>query len=570
MENKNVIQKLKDQIEERKEVVTRFKSQYINQDKIVIDKKSLENLLNEFELTISHSLQVIRIYEYKFFDNEIRSERLNKESGSIQTSNIIKEENKQNTYEARNNIKTPTRKETNLTNVIDESKEIKFDQYKFENNFDAIDETMKEERQNTESNPFKDNFIYHRNINLHNIKRIGNTPKNVNSEIINIDTPNFNTEMTHSNQSEDFTNIKLNYDYSNLKDFKNLVGGYSNSTDINVSYLETIPEILSHNETKDKKNNPQSVNTSNNVVKVQNFQNSRFIFNEPQPESLATIHSIFNLQSNTIESHDKSAQNTIEVPKGMRQKILNKKHSGKNNITDPSSMINYKTIDNDIATSADNFKIEKKKAYTKGNLLLIIAIDIKVNRSTDSETHIPQIISKQSSFTNRLSELEKVEREIITENIIKKLKNNEAARYFLSLKYGNGVYEEFLKKLNNYQLDLSEIELDIKSVKDSIIDENNNKDNTKISSHSSTSKERQNNRVNSNRNNQSKNYNTTSSVNKSFSSVKSNDSSSRARTNSKKRRESKSSDKNEYIAPVKFENFLRSNNKSAIKNKNNI
>lgn len=172
-----------------------------------------------------------------------------------------------------------------------------------------------------------------------------------------------------------------------------------------------------------------------------------------------------------------------------------------------------------------------------------------------------------------MTEYEKIEREIIIENLLKKLKNNEPSRYFVALKYGDGSFEEFLKKLNNYEIDLSLLELDIKSVKDTIIV--NEKDSLKKSS----------NELKNNRNNFNKDFyyqksnSISSAINKSFTSAKSTDSLkggrkhslSRGRKDSKDLRENKeegkSPIKNEYIEPVKFEKLLRSSKKKLIKYK---
>lgn len=332
MENKNIIENLKKQIEERRDYLKELKSKNLNKDEIKFTKSAFKDLLNEFETTISHSLQVIKIFEVlnnDSFVNQSEKKEPLKSNGYL--------------YNQSKSTFTPTKEYDK-----EQSQEIKLKsgEYLFETNFDKLEDQLTGRTsaimpnnitENIENEIKKENFIYHKNKGIINRKPINNIVSTNNSSNItfsqnNQSTKNIITE-SYSNDYQDFSSLKLNYDYGSFDDYNHLV--------------------LNKNAEKNS-----NINIENFILKKQGDANHEFenLINEPQPEN---IKSNFNM-NRSIESNDKSVHNSIdftyEPKRGIRQKILKNKIS--NNNQDNYENKKFKTIESELNKS-NHLKIEE-------------------------------------------------------------------------------------------------------------------------------------------------------------------------------------------------------------------
>ena len=141
-----------------------------------------------------------------------------------------------------------------------------------------------------------------------------------------------------------------------------------------------------------------------------------------------------------------------------------------------------------------------------------------------------------------------MEKEIIVNNILKRINRIENSKQFLASKYTRGSYDMFLNKLTNSQINFDEVENDLQC----IAEENEKRQ--------SKNPQQMSNRLTYNhsaKNLTPPEYN----IDK--------DEKSRSFRKSKNQNQSINSS-NVYIEPVNFESFLRDNKKPIIKHKSNL
>jgi len=76
----------------------------------------------------------------------------------------------------------------------------------------------------------------------------------------------------------------------------------------------------------------------------------------------------------------------------------------------------------------------------------------------NAENSVPKISSKQDAFKSRIQDVEK---EIVISNIIKRIDRNENFKQFLSRQYGNGSFDDFVKRIYNNEINLERIQADL-------------------------------------------------------------------------------------------------------------
>ena len=420
-----VIQTLYDTIKSKNEIINYFrKNNNINNEKeqlITIQRLKLIDFIDEFEITVSQSLQAIQTLQI-----ELSNLKENKEGKLINRTNLDSKIENSN---------------LNLSNL---------------------------------------NSIYYCNkLNIQQ-KEKKELKKEIENRSININKTNDLINKVISNET------KLNFDYSKL----------ASKINNNESELSLITNP----------NNTNYIKEKNNVLK----DDEKLI---PEVE-ISDIIVDDNL-------NNKNDLNNISISTIKTKNNENKK---------------IKTQSSNIILSESNEQepeIEQIKIPIRQSLRKIISIG---NKNENKENNI-------NNNSNNLINDEKGNK---IKNIISKINSEESCKIYLSNKYSKGEYNQFLKMLNNNEIDFDSLENEIKIITDLINTDRNIR--------------KQRNNIYKNNNNIFNNNN-----NKYIKS------SNHSRNNSKGKNIFYSNDENpnEYMEPLNFANFLRGDyNIKKNKNKN--
>jgi len=420
-----VIQTLYDTIKSKNEIINYFrKNNNINNEKeqlITIQRLKLIDFIDEFEITVSQSLQAIQTLQI-----ELSNLKENKEGKLINRTNLDSKIENSN---------------LNLSNL---------------------------------------NSIYYCNkLNIQQ-KEKKELKKEIENRSININKTNDLINKVISNET------KLNFDYSKL----------ASKINNNESELSLITNP----------NNTNYIKEKNNVLK----DDEKLI---PEVE-ISDIIVDDNL-------NNKNDLNNISISTIKTKNNENKK---------------IKTQSSNIILSESNEQepeIEQIKIPIRQSLRKIISIG---NKNENKENNI-------NNNSNNLINDEKGNK---IKNIISKINSEESYKIYLSNKYSKGEYNQFLKMLNNNEIDFDSLENEIKIITDLINTDRNIR--------------KQRNNIYKNNNNIFNNNN-----NKYIKS------SNHSRNNSKGKNIFYSNDENpnEYMEPLNFANFLRGDyNIKKNKNKN--
>ena len=420
-----VIQTLYDTIKSKNEIINYFrKNNNINNEKeqlITIQRLKLIDFIDEFEITVSQSLQAIQTLQI-----ELSNLKENKEGKLINRTNLDSKIENSN---------------LNLSNL---------------------------------------NSIYYCNkLNIQQ-KEKKELKKEIENRSININKTNDLINKIISNET------KLNFDYSKL----------ASKINNNESELSLITNP----------NNTNYIKEKNNVLK----DDEKLI---PEVE-ISDIIVDDNL-------NNKNDLNNISISTIKTKNNENKK---------------IKTQSSNIILSESNEQepeIEQIKIPIRQSLRKIISIG---NKNENKENNI-------NNNSNNLINDEKGNK---IKNIISKINSEESYKIYLSNKYSKGEYNQFLKMLNNNEIDFDSLENEIKIITDLINTDRNIR--------------KQRNNIYKNNNNIF--YNNNNKYIKS---------SNHSRNNSKGKNIFYSNDENpnEYMEPLNFANFLRGDyNIKKNKNKN--
>ncbi len=439
-----VIQILYDTIKSKKEIIHYFrKNNNINNENeklITIQRFKLIELIDEFEITVSQSLQAIQTLQ-----TELSNLKENKEGKLI--NRIIIESKIENSY-------------LNLSNL---------------------------------------NSIYTHNKINNPQKEKEEINKEIEDEDLSININKTNDVISNVILNE----TKLNFDYSKL----------ASKINNNESELSLITNP----------NNTNYIKEKNNVLK----DDDRLI---PEEEISCII------QNDNL--NNKNDLNNISI-----STIRTKNNENKKIKTNSSNLILSET--NEQKPQIEQIKIPIRQSLRK----LISKGNKNENKENNTNNNINKLINdEENNISNNDEQMKKIEKENKIKNLITKINSEESYKIYLGNKYGEGEYNQFLKKLNNNEIEIDSLENEVKLITDLVITDRNIK--------------KQKN------NNYKKNDNIFNNNNHKYLKC-----SNHSRKNSKGNNSfySNEDNQNKYIEPLNFVNFLRCDNnitKKKCKNRN--
>ena len=600
-----VIETLYNSIKSKRQVIDNLKKEYNidtdNSNEIKINRLKLIDLLDEFEVTISQSLQAIQTLKVEIFNikekqtteeilnltnelqikynntNETNNNNNNnnildkleysKTENSINDQNNNLSKNKNSNYQNynKNNINDNNNNQNFNINSIIETK-LNFDYSSLLNNSELslknslsnldkyridheqenniINEKIK--NNNTASNDNKNNLIIIKEKELNqnqNNNNIFNKINEKNLEQINNKEENIATNVSNKNNIN--ANSKINLKDEEIEEDQPSKLNV-NITPVNNEFFNKL-QNFSGNRTGRQDISYLSDNNNNNIIKYNNkFNSSR------QIESNHNKTYNFNFLSNINDINDSNNKN---------DNLFFEKSFEKNNINNINQNCNKS---NDDINYKRQIKIKDEQKINNLNINNIQDIGIEdysikediINNDMDNNFDESDIISIVSKKDILLEKLKKIEEEEKFRKLIEEVFSVKSFKLYILDKFGQGKYDIFIKKYKNGEINKTELESELNVLKELSLKNSNNKKNDRI-----TKKVVNKNKYNNNANNTMDNkFNTENNFSKTAKYKKINYNKNMNNTNKNIKN---LNTEGEYNGPLNFKNTLRDGNNSA-------
>jgi hypothetical protein len=438
-----VIETLYNSIKNKRQIITNIKREYnIDDDSfndIKINRFKLIDLLDEFEVTISQSLQAIQTFKVEIFN-------LKEKQTTEEILNLTNEFQMKYNSNSTNNL-------NNNNNILD-----KIENNKTEN---SIIEPKNEKNNSVQNNILNDD-----------LERDGK------NEIIKGKNQKENIEVKYKKEFDALKEAKLNFDYSSLLNnsqtsLKSSISNLdkfrldNNKSDIIQNQNTEINTHINKNNFN-QKNTPNLLKENNDIDMITNNLNKEDI-EEEQPSKL---------NINIIRSNNDIVN---------KMKLIEKNESNKD-ISCFSENMEYNTSNN-----TDNFNINKfysmrqseipgyninsnQSFNYKFNLLNSdsnpnIIENEKINNNFE-ESDIISLVSKNDIIKEKFQKLENDEK---INKLIEEIFSIKAFKLYILDKFGNGKQDIFFKKVKNGEINKDELESELNILKE--INNSNNDNN---------------------------------------------------------------------------------------------
>ena len=443
----DVIETLYNSIKNKREIITNIKNEYnINNDNfndIKINRFKLIELLDEFEVTISQSLQAIQTFKVEIFNlkekqateeilnltNEFQMKYNSNEKNNLNNVNILDKHDysrKENSFnEPKNDVINNSEINKNKIDInkqkINNLKEEKVKQ----NNYKVVS-VLKEA---------KLNFDYSNLLN--------NSESSLKASLSNIDNFKLDNKSDNNKPKKNENDLLLNNDLEkdkskfnqdSIKFMKNenadidMINNNLNKEDIEEEQPSklNINIIRSNNDVINKKNSGENINSNSNK----------------DISCFSENFDYFNLNNNNNNHNNNHYTNQFY---SMRQSDIY------NNINNNQSF-NYKF--NLLNTNSPNNKNENEKIEINNNIY---------DNNNFEESDIISLVSKNDVIKEKFQKLENDEK---INKLIEEIFSIKAFKLYILDKFGNGKQDIFFKKIKNGEINKDELESELNLLKE--------------------------------------------------------------------------------------------------------
>ena len=445
-----VIETLYNSIKSKRETINNIKNEYnIDNDtykEININRLKLIDLLNEFEVTISQSLQAIQTFKVEIFnlkEKQATEEILNL-TNEFQT-NINQNEkkisnNKNNILDiidscrAENSIIEPKNENINKKNLDD-----------INNNINII--TKQENKKDYNFKEFS--ALKEAKLNFDYSSLLNNSQSSLKTSLSNLDKFKNNNDKTDINKSQKKENhILLKNNIENIK---------SNKIDEQIPPEDnTDIELINNNLNKEDIEEEQPSKLNINIIKSNN-QLTNKIKLEGNNNSQKDI-SCFSENADYFNNSNNNNENNINTS----NKFYSMRQSDLYNINNKEKNYNYKF--NLLDTNKENNLKENEKIDMNNNIY---------NNSNYEESDIISLVSKNDIIKEKFKKLENDEK---INKLIEEIFSIKAFKLYILDKFGNGKQDIFFQKIKNGEINKEELESELNLLKE-IHNSNNDSDN---------------------------------------------------------------------------------------------
>ena len=445
-----VIETLYNSIKSKRETINNIKNEYnIDNDtykEININRLKLIDLLNEFEVTISQSLQAIQTFKVEIFnlkEKQATEEILNL-TNEFQT-NINQNEkkisnNKNNILDiidscrAENSIIEPKNENINKKNLDD-----------INNNINII--TKQENKKDYNFKEFS--ALKEAKLNFDYSSLLNNSQSSLKTSLSNLDKFKNNNDKTDINKSQKKENhILLKNNIENIK---------SNKIDEQIPPEDNSDiELINNNLNKEDIEEEQPSKLNINIIKSNN-QLTNKIKLEGNNNSQKDI-SCFSEKADYFNNSNNNNENNINTS----NKFYSMRQSDLYNINNKEKNYNYKF--NLLDTNKENNLKENEKIDMNNNIY---------NNSKYEESDIISLVSKNDIIKEKFKKLENDEK---INKLIEEIFSIKAFKLYILDKFGNGKQDIFFQKIKNGEINKEELESELNLLKE-IHNSNNDSDN---------------------------------------------------------------------------------------------
>ena len=413
-----VIETLYNSIKSKRAVITNIKKEYnIDNDNfndIKINRFKLIELLDEFEVTISQSLQVIQTFKVEIYN-------LKEKQATEEILNLTNEF--QMKYNFNNNISIP-----NKNNILDKNQnsiiEPKNDNNKNNNDNNNNLQNLNVKEINNENNNIKDfSILKEAKLNFDYSSLLNNSEISLKTSITNLDKYKINNNKANSTENNKVQN-DINISQRNEEN-KNIINNDLKEEDI----VEEQPTKLNIN----------IIRSNNNLINKMEIGENKEINKD---NNLISKNIDFNEYNNKYYS--------------MRQSDIynNKNYNYKFNLLNND-------INTEINTKSSDYIIPSKEYNNSENMN---------SNNTFNENEIISLVSKNDILKEKYKKLENDEK---INKLIEEIFSIKPFKLYILDKFGNGNKKIFFEKIKKGEINTDELESELNILKE-IYDSNNN------------------------------------------------------------------------------------------------
>ena len=451
-----LVDKLYSSIESKKSYINSVKIELKlsekNNSNIQVNRLKIIDILEEFEATVSESLQAIRTFKTEILNFQEKIQELERES---QRKNHVKISSTEGTklrtnriLDLKNNIDTDERYMTqqishiqNESNVNDSLIDYSAHNTSIESrlNFDYTNLLNKlKNNSNSKSNDKNDRYI------SMNFNKSNKTSENYSAE-----TSNKLPVENSANNINNTDNDKLRIIHNNINDNAAL-----KTIQSNVNYDELIDAYYLNKKDRDNEREGDKQTNKQNKETTMNFSTN---FN-----TLNNNNTIRNYKLNNIENSDEEEEKPCKLnvqPSGNLRTISN--YSVFN--TNENLSNNEKEEGEDGGKLTNTYHFQNPPLENLTPIQSKTNINESLNRGKTEDEYQNVDLFEESDYSilskhdyNNSYNIDNMSQ------LIEKVMNNEGHKTYLVNKYGNGNVEEFKKNLRDKSLDLKSLKCDVK------------------------------------------------------------------------------------------------------------
>ena len=426
----DVIETLYKSIKSKRQIITDIKKEYnIDNDSfndIKINRFKLIDLLDEFEVTISQSLQAIQTFKVEIFNlkekqtteeilnltNEFQMKYNSNENSNLINNNILDKFECSKTENSNNEPKNE--KNNNIINDKDNGLDNKY--------MNEIIKIKKEKNNNINNDNMKEfNILKEAKLNFDYSSLLNNSQSSLKTSISNLD------KYRNNNQNEN----KDNKVDSNI----NLENNIQNSQKENI--IDN--EMLNNNLNKEDIEEEQPSKLNINIIRSSNdiLNNKKFGENKDSNKDISCFsdnRDFININNNNNDSYNNNTYNNNKYYSMRKPEIINNINNNKSN-----QSFNYKftLLNNKISNNNVNNNFE--------------------------ESDIISLVSQNDIIKEKFQKLEKDEK---LNKLIEEIFTIKAFKLYILDKFGNGEQNIFFNKIHNGEINKEELETELNILKE--------------------------------------------------------------------------------------------------------
>ena len=441
----DVIETLYNSIKSKREIITNLKNEYnIDNDTfndIKINRFKLIELLDEFEVTISQSLQAIQTFKVEIFN-------LKEKQATEEILNLTNEFQMKYNSNEKNNI--------NNNNILN-----KLEYGRNENSFNAP----------------KNEFINNSEINDNKINN--NNKQNIN----NLKEENAKKDNNNNKEFNVLKEAKLNFDYSNL------LNNSESSLKASLSNMDNFKLDNKFDNNKPKKN-------EDDLLLNNDLEKNKLKFNQGNIQLLKDENTDIDMINNNLNKEDIEEEQPSKLNINIirsNNDVINKKNIGENINSNSNKDISCFSENFDYLNSNNNnnnysnkfFSMRQSDIYNiNNNQSFNYKFNLLNNNSTNNkkenekietnnyiydnnnnfeESDIISLVSKNDVIKEKFQKLENDEK---INKLIEEIFSIKAFKLYILDKFGNGKQDIFFKKIKNGEINKDELESELNLLKE--------------------------------------------------------------------------------------------------------